>query len=264
MTTAEISVIQLRRHSPKEPSEMLISLSDIRHHLSDLWLDPVADKLPKDLQQRRRVWVLELARDLFLSTCGVMVQDVPLLGPVDPDAMKDTQRSVPSSTSIPSSPAASQSIASSPPVSTATSPPDAAFQRLQLLSPSLRPGKLGAIKQASILAYWPTERGVDTKEYISSVAAASDRQFDDARARLRKMEAKRKAQSEKYRRPAFMRQGFQESSAGEQAPAHALSSQLAPPSSQTQGVPVTMSQPVSGAFGDRKKVKKGKRKSGFR
>lgn len=126
------------------------------------------------------------------------------------------------------------------------------------------------MKQASILSYWPTERGIDTKDYISSIAVASDKQFDESRERLRKREAKRKAQ-EKFKRPAFMRQGFpsEERRKDEQlgtqpGPAQILSSQVVPPSSQIQGQPVTMSQPVAGAFGDRKKVKKGKKKSGFR
>ena len=48
---------------------------------------------------------------------------------------------------------------------------------------------------------------------------------------------------------------------------YTMSSQMqVPNSSQTQGFgtpTVTMSQPVAGAFGERKKAKKGKRKSGF-
>jgi RNA polymerase I-specific transcription initiation factor RRN6 len=51
-------------------------------------------------------------------------------------------------------------------------------------------------------------------------------------------------------------------------PAQIMSSQQgAPGSSQSQGLfgpSIAMSQPVSGIFGDRKKAKKNKRKSGFR
>jgi RNA polymerase I-specific transcription initiation factor RRN6 len=116
------------------------------------------------------------------------------------------------------------------------------------------------------------------------VAIAEDRKFDDARQRLQKIETRRKAFSDKYKRASqlpppsssSLRQGF-----GSQAEQHQdslnvpirpaapmmgqiMSSQAMPGSSQSQGPPqVTMSQPVSGAFGERKKAKK-KKKSGFR
>jgi RNA polymerase I-specific transcription initiation factor RRN6 len=230
----------------------------------------VADKVPEELQRRRRARVEELAKDLFMSTCGVMFQDVPLFGPVHPESAADRQKSMPSSVNILPSTPTKREITSSPPATPSYSAPDAAFQRLRLLCPSLRAGKLGDVKQASILSFWPTERGVDTKDYVSSIVLANDKQFDEARERLRKREAKRKAQ-EKFKRPAFMRQGLpseERRKGGElgtqPGPAQVLSSQLVPPSSQIQGPQVTMSQPVAGVFGDRKKVKKGKKKSGFR
>ncbi|KAJ4173152.1 hypothetical protein NW754_012161 [Fusarium falciforme] len=146
---------------------------------------------------------------------------------------------------------------------------------------------MASAKQSSVLSYWPTERGVGTEDYVSSVAVASDKKFDDARQRLQRIETKRKAHAEKYKLPAFMRQGGSSQRATQGSsqvrppadegtslpalpaqPVQIMSSQQrVPESSQSQGLlgpAFTMSQPVSGVFGDRKKVKKGKRKSGFR
>lgn len=145
------------------------------------------------------------------------------------------------------------------------------MRRLKLLVPSLEPGKLGSAKCPKILSFWPTERGVKTGDYVSSVAISTEEKFQDAKDRLQRKEAKRRALTERYKRPAFMRQGFP--TRDEPGPDAASippsmqimsSQQAAPESSQTQGPWVTMSQPVAGAFGDRKKGKKAKRKSGFR
>ncbi|KND94169.1 hypothetical protein TOPH_00866 [Tolypocladium ophioglossoides CBS 100239] len=273
---------QLRRHCPDGLPSSLLGLPYLQRRFSELWLNSMADKFPEEVQQIRKVWVSEIAKDVFLSSYGVMVQDVLLLGPSSSKTGEHGQGD--ESMVLPSQPSlrSTQIASSSPtrPTSTALSSSpssDAAFQRLKLLAPSLEPGKLGATKQSKIISYWPTERGVDTRDYVSSVAVATDEKFNDARQRLRKIEAKRKAQAERYRRPAFMRQGFPMSDVPSQEgislpmrppPMQAMSSQqAAPDSSQTQGPfgpSVTMSQPVPGMFGDRKKTKKGKRKSGFR
>ncbi|POR38068.1 Uncharacterized protein TPAR_01715 [Tolypocladium paradoxum] len=278
----KVVATQLRRHSPDELPNSLLGLSYLQRRFSELWLDSTADKFPEEVQQIRKVWVSEIARDVFLSSYGILVQDVPLLGPSSSETGEHGQGD--ESSILPSQPSlrSTQLASSSPthPASTALSssaPWDAAFQRLKLLAPSLEPGKLGANRQSKILSYWPTKRGIDTKDYVSSVAVATDDKFNDARQRLRKIEAKRKAQAERYKRPAFMRQGFPVSDGPSQEgtslpmrppPVQAMSSQQAvADSSQTQGPlgpSVTMSQPVPGVFGDRKKVKKEKRKSGFR
>lgn len=278
----KVVATQLRRHYADELPNSLLGLPYLQRRFSELWLDSTVDKLPEEVQQIRKVWVSEIARDVFLSGYGVMVQDVPLLGPSSSETGERDQGG--ESTILPSQSSlrSTQILSSSPPRPTSTAlsssaSSDAAFQRLKLLAPSLERGKLGAAKQSKIISYWPTERGVDTKDYISSVAIATDEKFNDARQRLRKIEAKRKAQAERYKRPAFMRQGFPTSDGPSQEgtslpmrppPVQAMSSQQAmPDSSQTQGPfgpSVTMSQPVPGMFGDRKKVKKGKRKSGFR
>ncbi|PNY27960.1 Uncharacterized protein TCAP_02105 [Tolypocladium capitatum] len=275
----KIVATQLRRHHPDEPPNSLLVLSCLQRRFSDLWLDSTANKFPEEVQLIRKVWVSEIAGDVFLSSYGVMVQDVPLLGPGSSEAGDNGQEDE-EPTILPSHPSIrSTSSSLTRPASTAipSAASDAAFQRLKLLAPSLEPGKLGGIKQSKILSYWPTERGVDTKDYVSSVAVATDEKFNDARQRLRKIEAKRKAQAERYKRPTFMRQGFPMSDGPiheatslpmRPPPVQAMSSQQAvPDSSQMQGPfgpSVTMSQPVPGIFGDRKKVKKGKRKSGFR
>lgn len=152
--------------------------------------------------------------------------------------------------------------------------PDAAIQRLRLLAPSVQPGKLGAFKPASVLSYWPAERGVDPSHYMSSVLLASESQHDEAKLRLQKIEAKRRSMAEKYKRPAFMRKELLSSQVEDSGGLASLqtghkqipmSSQEVPASSQSQGpMGFTMSQPVSGVFGERKKTKKPKKKSGFR
>ena len=245
--------------------------------------------MPEQYISSRETWITELATDLTLATYGVAVQDTPLFNSPIPVSAQATQIvsspiPFPSSSQIPSSqisappPSSQQNQRSSSPGPS----PDEAFERLRLLAPEIQPGKIGGTKPATILSYWPPERGVGTNDYVSSVAIAEDRKFDEARQRLQKIETRRKAFSDKYKRssqlpPSSMRQGF--SSQVEQhqqdslnipmrpvAPmmGQIMSSQAMPGSSQSQGPPqVTMSQPVSGAFGERKKAKK-KKKSGFR
>ncbi|KAL6864428.1 RNA polymerase I-specific transcription-initiation factor domain-containing protein [Trichoderma novae-zelandiae] len=256
----------------------LVSLQYLQRYFAELWIDPVKDMLSEDMHQIRRIWVTELARDVFLSSYGVMYQDTPLLGPASSELPEDeSQRSrtgpqFGSSQIATSSRSSSRDWASSPAQSPATptafAGPDEAVQRLRLLAQSLDTDKTDVTKRSKVLAYWPRERGVDLNEYVSSVARANEELFRDAKERLQRIEAKRKARAEKFRRPAFMRQGLPDinpmASMRPAAPMQVMSSQGGPVATQTQ-VPVmtTMSQPVSGLFGDRKKVKK-KRKHGFR
>lgn len=275
-TDEHVVVTQLRRQYSNEPPNSLVGYSFLEEQFSELWLEPVAESLSEEAQQLRKIWVAEIARDVFLSSYGVMVQDVPLLGPGSSEAIGESQAdTLPPHSSRSSYP--SSAMSSSPATSAMPSEAsDAAFQRLRLLAPTIKQGALGSLRQPKVLSYWPTERGVDTQDYVSSIAVATEEKFSHAKRRLQRIEAKRKAQSEKYRRPAFMRQGFPASDGlGEDTitelrppPVQAMSSQQRmPDSSQSFGMPgpsVTMSQPVSGAFGDRKKAKKAKRKSGFR
>lgn len=294
-------------------------LPGLTRSLSRLWLDPWEGRLSEADEAARRGWVADLAREAFLSTSGVMVQDVKLFGEGGGSASQTRQSS---SIRIKSSQSSDGGIPSSP-ISTASADArDAAVQRLQLLAPTLRLGDMATAKPSSVLAYWPAERGVGTEDYVSSVAVASESKFDEAKQRLKKIEDRRKAQAEKYKIPGRARpsqlqssqsqsqlqsqsqsQGgwarSNEAAGGGELPAHPapamrvptiaptiqapkmrataiqapavqiMSSQgRGPDSSQSQGlsqfVPVAMSQPMPGAFGDRKKAKKAKRKSGFR
>lgn len=269
-------VTHLGKVSPHESASSLISLAQLNQYFSRLWLEPLEGKLSAEEQQIRRSWIAELAQDAFLSSYGVMVQDTRLLGLGNTGGVEESQASNHNSIPIKSSQSATPSIASSPPASASTAAPDAAIQRLQLLAPSLHGDKMSDAKQSSVLSHWPTELGVSTQDYVSSVAVATDRKFDVARDRLKKIEARRKAQAEKYKLPAFMRQGVSQGESSranaeelptQPVPMQIMSSQAVIHSSQSQGFggpSVAMSQPVPGAFGDRKKVKKGKRKSGFR
>ncbi|KAH8714240.1 RNA polymerase I-specific transcription-initiation factor-domain-containing protein [Ilyonectria robusta] len=277
----ETVVTQLGRRSRNESLGSFVSLSQLTQSFSGLWLEPLEGRLSEESEEARRGWVADLARECFLATSGVMVQDTALLGAGHDNAVNSQQNrfdSVPikSSQSLPSS------IPSSPVSTTSVSTNDAAIRRLQLLSPSIISEKMASAHTSSVLSYWPKERGIGTDDYVSSVAVASDKKFDVARQRLHKIETRRKAHAEKYKPSAFRRQGASQLGRRKddglelpqqrmpvQAPAmQAMSSQQrVPESAQSMGLPgpsVTMSQPVSGMFGDRKKVKKAKKRSGFR
>jgi len=272
-------ITQLSRHQSGEPEGPLGSFLQLHNQLGSIWLEPWKDRLSDQDLRMRENWLADLARDLFLSCHGIAVQDVPLFRSGRQFPGEDSQESMPSSLSMPSSQA---SISTPPPsspssITSSAAEPDEAFQRLQLLAPSIRPGALGAKKPASVLSFWPAERGVSIKDYVSSVAIASGKKSDPARQRLQKMEAKRKAMVDKYKPLPALRQeitserrvkGERMSSPLRRPQAHSqiMSSQQVPSSSQSQGPPaITMSQPVPGVFGgDRKKVKREKKKSGFR
>ncbi|CAG7558465.1 unnamed protein product [Fusarium equiseti] len=297
-------VTQLGRQTSEEWIRELVSLSHLNQTYVDLWLDPLEGRLPDGEEELRRGWIADLARDMFLATAGVMVQDTPLLGPASQGGDERNQPIHSSAMRIQSSQSSHGGIPSSPLSTTSDTASDDAIRRLQLLAPSLRLDKMESVKQSSVLSHWPTERGVSTDDYISSVAIASDKKFDDARSRLRRIESKRKAHAEKYKLPPAMRQSGVSTPKNKQSqsqirtgglggpprssqmlpqredptelppmpaaptPAQFMSSQQgAPSSSQSQGIfgpSIAMSQPVSGIFGDRKKNKKPKRKSGFR
>ncbi|KAF4450737.1 rna polymerase i-specific transcription-initiation factor rrn6 [Fusarium austroafricanum] len=281
-------VTRLGRQTSQEWIRELVSLSHLNQTYVDLWLDPLEGRLLKQEEEIRRGWIADLAKDMFLATAGVMVQDVPLLGPASQEGNEPTQPTQSSVIRIKSSQSSQGEIPSSPLSTTSNRASDAAIRRLQLLAPSLRLDKMETAKQSRVLSYWPTERGVSTDDYISSIAIASDRKFDDARMRLRRIENKRKAQAEKYKLPPLKKQitgGMRPPISSPMrppreepmelppilaapTPAQIMSSQQGvPSSSQSQpflGPSFAMSQPVSGIFGDRKKTKKNKRKSGFR
>ncbi|ENH72538.1 hypothetical protein FOC1_g10013195 [Fusarium oxysporum f. sp. cubense race 1] len=290
-------VTQLGRQTSQEWIRELVSLSHLNQTYVDLWLDPLEGRIPQQEEEIRRGWIADLAKDMFLATAGVMVQDMPLLGPISQEEDGRTQPTQSSVVRINSSQSSEGGIPSSPLSATPNIANDAAIRRLQLLAPSLRLDKMENAKQSNVLSYWPTERGVSIDDYMSSVAIASDRKFDEARLRLQRIENKRKAQNDKYKLPPFMREGRDpkaiktsvRTTAGNPisspmrprreepmalppisvapTPQTMSSQQGIPSSSQSQGLfgpSFAMSQPVSGIFGDRKKAKKNKRKSGFR
>lgn len=281
-------VTRLGRFSTGGPFGGLNMLSDVTRSFSDLWLEDLGGRVGEQEEATRRDWVADFAREAYLSTYGVMVQDVTLFGAgSQEDVIGNSQPRRSSSIPIMSSQSSDAGIPSSPGSTTSVDSPDAAVQRLQLLAPSLRLGNMAKAKSSTVLSYWPAHRGSGTEDYVSSVAIASESQFDEAKRRLKKIEDRRKAQAEKYKLPAFMRQGAPQSqssrrrteAANSDLPSQPVpvrppavqtmsSQQRGPDSSQSQGLsqflPVAMSQPMPGAFGDRKKVKKPKRKSGFR
>ncbi|CCE32813.1 uncharacterized protein CPUR_06678 [Claviceps purpurea 20.1] len=283
-------VTQLRRRDVdgNEPSSSVLEYSSLVKQFSDFWLQS-APSLPQEMQLVRLIWVCEVARDFYLSSYGCLVQDVPLLEPfLEAGTSSDAERHAADDITQQSSHRSTQPdikfAASSPaePVSSpganeAAEPVDAAFQRLRLLCPTLTPGTLGPLKPPKVLSYWPSERGVDTDDYISSVALAEEAKFSHIKERRRRVESRKRAQSEKYKLPPMKRpigetkreeDTFVDLTQRRTPAMQIMSSQQAVPGSSQSfmvaGPSVAMSQPVSGVFGDRKVVKKGKRKSGFR
>ncbi|KAH8125832.1 hypothetical protein ACSS6W_005613 [Trichoderma asperelloides] len=269
-----IVVTQLRRNDTGEDSMSLVSLQYLQRHFFEVWLNPVKGAISEDMQRVRQIWAAELAREAFLSNYGIMFQNIPVLGPASSEVAEEGHKSRAESLTFSSqitapSRSSSRDIgsspASSPAASTVSPDADGAIQRLRLLAQSLDTDMLDASKRSKILSYWPKERGIDPNDYVSSLARANEELFRDAKERLKRKEAKRKAQTEKFKRPAFMRQGLPDinpMAPMRPQPMQIMSSQAAPAATQTQVPIVTMSQPVPGMFGDRKKKKK--RKSGFR
>ncbi|KAK8146118.1 hypothetical protein G3M48_003577 [Beauveria asiatica] len=264
-------VPQIRRFNDKEPANALVGFTYLFGEYCNLWLDAPESRITNDVQEARKAWVAEVARNILFSSYGVLIQDVPVFGPQTLEESQTTSREPASSAMLTSSPRSSQL---SPAPSDSNDGSDGALSRLRLLAPSLAAAEVVSSKSHNLLSYWPTERGHDPKYYVSTVAIATDDKFRDARERLQRKEAKRRSHVEKFRRQSMMRQSMGHdredegmgSSPGPMRMQH-MSSQAGPSSSQTQAPsmpPLTMSQPVSGAFGARKKKSKLKRKSGFR
>ncbi|RCI16487.1 hypothetical protein L249_3274 [Ophiocordyceps polyrhachis-furcata BCC 54312] len=256
MRDDETVVTRLRQHGAREPSTSMLDLASVKQQLSWLWLEPTADKFSQEIQRIRQGWVREIAWDVFLSSHGVMVQDVLLFGPHDSVAQKKTE-SIELSSQMPR--IQSSSPVTQPPEA-GSAPLDGACRRLKLLAPSLNAEQLGTVKTPKLLSYWPEERGVGTDNYQSSVKLAEEEKFRGAKERLQRKIARRQAFMDKYKRPAFTREAASVST----GLGHVMSSP--PPalaSSQVLGPRVTMSQPTTGPYGHRK-AKKAKRISGFR
>jgi hypothetical protein len=283
---------ELRLRLPTEATGQGITTEAIYNELTSLCGYRQSQYLEVQQQQPPHIAIVKLVSDCFLSTQGFVIQDVPMFGTIE-EAAEEPESQEPDRMSTSQAARSSQSpgrIRSSSPASIL--PPEklqAQFRRLQLLAPSLKPGKLATKAPPKVLSYWPTERNADLGSYVSSVATESDSKFDDVRQRLQRAEARKKAQADKIKRPMAARQrsapGPPPESSGPRvqasqvdvgfrsSPQPAMSSQSQAPSQAPSqfrgggfGSLVTMSQPTAGAFGDRKKVKKAakKKRSGFR
>ncbi|KAK1979983.1 RNA polymerase I-specific transcription initiation factor RRN6-like protein [Colletotrichum cereale] len=172
-------------------------------------------------------------------------------------------------------------------------PPSTALQRLSMLAQDLNTADPPA-HQHSVLSYWPTNRGVGTDGYISSVLASSTKHMDAINERRQRAESRRRKRRSQLLGPSASAgassqpYGTQDewedsgpATGPESAPAAATqplpkmappvigSSQVPPvvvPSSQaffSSQMPQVMSQPVMGRHAMRSPGKKKKRKSGF-
>ncbi|OAQ97429.1 hypothetical protein LLEC1_05908 [Akanthomyces lecanii] len=264
-------VPQLRRFSEKEPADALVGFAYLVNQYCNFWLDSPESRVSEDVQEQRKVWIAEVARNMLFSSYGVLVQDVPVFGPQNLEASQGSRREPASSAMLTSSPRSSQP---SQLPSESNDGSDGAISRLCLLVPSLTAMELAPSKSHNLLSYWPAERGHDPESYVSTVAVASDDKFREAREKLQRKEARRRSHVDKFRRQSMMRPSMgygheHEVMGSSPGPTRVqvMSSQAGPSSSQTQApsmLPLTMSQPVSGPFGARKKKPRPKRKSGFR
>lgn len=262
-------IAQVRRFHEKEPADSLIGFAYLYNEYCNFWLDAENSRLSEEVQDIRRSWVAEVARNMLFSSYGVLIQDVPVFGPQNLEVSQGHSSRAPASSALLTSSPRSSQFSQEP---ESTGGTDGAISRLRLLAPSLASMDVTS-KPHSLLSYWPAERGHDTDSYVSTVAVAADDKFRDVRERLQRKEAKRRSHVDKFRRQSMMRQSIgrgqdEEPRGSSPGPTRVqvMSSQTGPSSSQTQAPsmpPLTMSQPVSGAFGARKK-KKPKRKSGFR
>lgn len=239
----------------------LFSFSTVEHELSELFLEPWTHSRTQEERQIRTDWVRDLARDMFLSGHGVLVQDVPLFGEEDV-LIEDEVVMKPSQTprmfsSLPATPKSSSSESSSSKAKS-SEPLDNALRRLRIFMPMLTTRVRGTYPRSKMLRYWPSHRGADDiLDYTYSVDRRD--KFWHIKERTRRKKDKIRARAEKYRLPAM------------RLPLRPLGvdAMSSPPpvlaSSQVSAPPriATMSQPVAGPFGNRK-ARKGMKMGGFR
>jgi RNA polymerase I-specific transcription initiation factor RRN6 len=284
----EVTMPELRLRHSKEPAGERATAEAIHDVLSSLCGYRLSKVPDEARQQPPQISLARLVSNCFLSTQGFVIQDIPLFGSVEDQPEQELQQSdrFPTSQAARSSQSPGRIRSSSPASVIPSEKLQSHLRRLQLLAPSLKPGPLATKAPPKVLSYWPAGPSSPDSlgNYVSSVATETDSKFDDMRQRLQRAEARKKAQAEKLKRPILARQGLLHSeddrgpprvqtqvdafrSSPQPATNLVMSSQSHAPQSQGGfGSLVTMSQPMPGIFGDRKKVKKTakKKKSGFR
>lgn len=248
----------------------LLTTAGIGEMLADIWSRPLNKEFTLRAKQCARIWISRVCRDVILASSGLSVSP----GQADYTDGQPSRRVQlpPSSQLAPSSQAIMSSQGKETSSRTQSGDASSAISRLRQLARGVS-DNVSLTKSAALLELWPEEPGTGLEEYVSSVTMATDDKFRDARERQLKRDARRKSHAEKYNRLATIRQSLPHTNPDIQVspvrplPAQVMSSQQkAPDSSQPNamcGPAFTMSQPLAGPFGDRKK-KKPKRKSGFR
>lgn len=241
----------------------LLTPAGIRKMLADIWSRPLNKEFTLRAKQGDHIWISRVCRDVMLASIGLSVS------PDQPS--RQVQLPTPSQLA-PSSQAIMSSQSWETSSQTQSRDASSAISRLRQLARGVS-DNVSLTKSAALLKLWPEEPGSGLEEYVSSVTMATDDKFRDARERQLKRDARRKSHAEKYNKLSTIRQSLPRTNPDIQVtpvrpmPAQIMSSQQkAPDSSQpnvTSGPAFTMSQPLAGLFGDRKK-KKPKRKSGFR
>lgn len=248
----------------------LLAPADAKRILGDMWSRPLNRKLTTRAKEYSGIWVSRVCRDLILASGGLSVR--PLQADITDDESNRRVQLPPSSQLASSSQAVVPSQNWETSSQTSSAGAASAVSRLRHLARGIGEN-ITLTSSAHLLKFWPDEPGADLEGYVSSVTMATDDKFRDARERQLRREARRKSHAEKYNRLSTIRQSLPRTDPEIQAtpvrpvPVQIMSSQQRPiESSQinpTTGPAFTMSQPLAGPFGDRKK-KKPKRKSGFR
>lgn len=258
---------------PSQQSDKRVSLSPAkRRQLSTQRLSLSPTKLSQPLSQR-----------LLLSPTkrSQAISQRLSFSPTKRLSFSPTKGSRSESPYMPSSSAPySQSSAAS---SIDVTPTSTALQRLSMLAEDINTTETPG-RQHSVLSYWPSQRGVSTNGYVSSVLASSTRHMDVINERRQRAESRRRKRKSQIFGASSQTQGtatqdeMEDSGPAGMEPATQPLPKLAPPvigssqlppvpSSQaifsSQVMPHVMSQPLSGRHGMRSPKKKGKRKSGF-
>ncbi|PHH64024.1 hypothetical protein CDD81_5129 [Ophiocordyceps australis] len=265
-------VMRLGRLPQPQCQGVWTELSELKRRYSAMWTDAVDNKLPAQMQLTRKAWVSEIAVDLFLSGHGAMVQDVDLFGvgsvASDHDRHKsmvaDSQPRTHSTQTLPLSSQASQPWTGTGTATSSSSScesQDAALKCLELLVASIDAKKVTAAKPSKCLSLWPTKGETEKPDdYKSSIALKEDEVEQVWREKRRQHEARRAKRQRLHGRPEMMTAKGEEQVSSCVRIAASQMGEVQVPSSQVEGPVVTMSQPVSGVFGKRKR---GKKRPGF-
>jgi hypothetical protein len=200
-------------------------------HFAGLWLEN-REEPPEPYLKGRQTAIMEAAWACVLASCGIMVKDIGdehlLTSGTSGDGPAVDEAEARSESQGPATSETSQSVFSDP-IPMPTSEPShsdfgtsndsvssrrtgklaalekaqmnyQAVKRLSLLASSIGPKETASkIGQHMILSKWPEERGVSTEGYVSTVAEAQYKKFEEVRRRGGRIEARKERRAERNR-----------------------------------------------------------------